>query len=64
MRFHMGFQLPNDFAYFLCRHMRAEVIRATSEDRGWINVPRAYAEEAFPKEMKSGWWPHKGPQPE
>lgn len=25
--------------------------------RGWVCVPRKYAEQAWPKEVQSGWWP-------
>ena len=25
--------------------------------RDWIAVPRFYAEQAFPEQVKTGWWP-------
>lgn len=25
--------------------------------RGWVAVPRAYAEKAYPEQVRTGWWP-------
>jgi hypothetical protein len=25
--------------------------------RGWRAIPHAYAEKAYPDQLKSGWWP-------
>lgn len=32
-------------------------LSAEVKARGWVMVPRAHAEKAFPKEAASGWWP-------
>ena len=47
---------------WLLERVDADDIFWTVRRRGWVPVPKAYAERAFPGQIASGWWPVNGEQ--
>ena len=53
-----GFKELIDVPYSDCLgEVAMRPVRHSIKCRGWVCVPKEYAEKAFPKEIKSGWWP-------
>lgn len=54
--------MPERFTLWLLDKLPLHTLTTALRRRGWVAVPRQYAEEAFPAQVETGWWPSYNPK--